>query len=140
METQPIEKLYENEHLTISYNREENWLEIDWLGFQTFDSIRSSCMIMLDYLKKHNCSKVLNDNSQVLGTWSEAADWGAEFWFPVMIDAGLRHFAWIYSPSTFGKLSADKTITLTNKDIFATFNNREEAIEWLHTIDKKVPY
>jgi hypothetical protein len=88
-------------------------------------------MVMLDLLEEHRCTKVLNDNTHVVGSWSEAAEWGAEFWFPAMMKAGLKHFAWIYSPEVFSKLSTDKTIDLSGQNIFGTFNDKEEASQWL---------
>jgi hypothetical protein len=123
--------LYKDDNIHIELNEEECWLEVDWTGLQTDDTVKRSCMIMLEILRDHKCSKVINDNSNVVGSWSEAVDWGAEVWFPAMMDAGLKHFAWVYSPSVFSRLSTDKTIDLTGKNIFKTFDDKQEAAQWL---------
>jgi hypothetical protein len=46
------------------------WLAVDWIGFQNYYSVKKGCLI----LKKNNYAKVLNNNTNVIGNWSEAAD------------------------------------------------------------------
>ncbi|MCH5687685.1 hypothetical protein LWM68_27505 [Niabella sp. W65] len=65
---------------------------------------------MLNLMQKNKCTRILNDNSLVKGNWSEASDWGASVWFPAMAAAGLKKFAWIYSPSTFSRIAANKSL------------------------------
>lgn len=93
-------------------------------------------MIMLDLLIKNNCSQVLNDNSKVMGNWSEASDWGAEYWFPAMTEAGLRKFAWIYSASAFSQMSANKSLENPPGALQTVFfHNRRDAEEWLSKVN-----
>ncbi|WP_295767454.1 PAS domain-containing sensor histidine kinase [uncultured Mucilaginibacter sp.] len=123
---------YKGNFITINYNEQMNWLDVNWLGYQNYDSVKKGCLIMLDLLRKNKCAKVLNDNTHVLGNWSEAADWGGEYWFPAMQEAGLKHFAWIYSPSTFSRLSAHKSIDITMGKVTAQFfDSLNEAKQWL---------
>ena len=90
---------------------------------------------MLDLMQKNKCTKVLNDNTHVLGNWSEASDWGAEFWFPAMQKAGLQHFAWIYSPSTFSRMAAHKSVDIMLGSITARFfTEKEAAVKWLQMV------
>ena len=74
-------------------------------------------MIILELLKKNNCSKVLNDNRHVKGTWSEASEWVSDEWFPQIEEAGLKYFAWIYSPSTFSRMATNKTMASVNSNV-----------------------
>ncbi|WP_158828165.1 PAS domain-containing sensor histidine kinase [Mucilaginibacter lacusdianchii] len=123
---------YIGNFITLRYNAEKHWIEADWLGYQNLESVQKGCLIMLDLLKKNNCSKVLNDNSGVKGNWSEASDWGSEFWFPAMQDGGLKDFAWIYSPSTFARMAAHKSVDIFFDRIRAQFfTAKDEAIAWL---------
>ncbi len=123
---------YSDRHVKIKYEEAEKYLEADWTGFQNLQSVQKGCMIMLDLLKKNKCSKVLNDNTHVLGNWSEAADWGGKIWFPQMQQAGLKYFAWIYSQSTFSKLSAHKSLDVMAGNITTQFFSEVmEAKEWL---------
>ena len=126
---------YSDSQITIQYNAEMKTLDVDWIGFQNYDSVKKGCLIMLDLLKKNNCAKVLNDNTHVLGNWSEAADWGGTVWFPEMQKAGLKFFAWIYSSSTFSKLAAHKSLDVMVGNITTQFfTNIDEAKLWLQNI------
>ena len=126
---------YSDSQITIVYNAEVRSLEVDWIGYQNFDSVKKGCLIMLDLLKKNNCSKVLNDNTNVLGNWSEASDWGGTVWFPEMQKAGLQFFAWIYSASTFSKLAAHKSLDVMLGNITTQFfTDIDEAKVWLENI------
>ena len=89
---------------------------------------------MLAFLKEKNCTKVLNDNRLVKGTWSFASDWVAQDWFPRMVEAGLQQFAWIYSPDVFSKFSTDKSTKNADGGIIMTFNDVEEGKAWLKSV------
>lgn len=125
---------YKGNFIDIRFNREAGWLEADWLGYQNLESVKKGCMIMLDMLTKNSCTKVLNDNSSVMGNWSEASDWGATYWFPAMKEAGLQHFAWIYSPSAFSRLAANKSIETEQASDIKFFQDKGAAAEWLRQL------
>ncbi|MEO6330284.1 MAG: PAS domain-containing sensor histidine kinase, partial [Ginsengibacter sp.] len=129
------ETYYHDARITIDYNPDNRCLEVDWTGFQNLASVKKGCLIMLDLLQKNKCTKVLNDNTHVLGNWSEAADWGGTVWFPEMQKAGLQFFAWIYSPSTFSKLAAHKSLDIVVGNIITQFfTDINDAKEWLENI------
>lgn len=123
---------YRADFISIKHNPEKGWLEADWLGYQTLETVQKGCMEMLDLVKKTAVNKILNDNSKVKGNWSEAADWGSEIWFPLMEQAGIKQFAWIQSPERFSQLAALKSIDLKNGEIDIHFcENKKEALDWL---------
>ncbi|MDB5112842.1 MAG: Two-component sensor histidine kinase, partial [Mucilaginibacter sp.] len=124
---------YRANHLTISYNQTHNRLDVDWIGFQDVASVKKGCMLMLDYLIKNHCDRVVNDNRHVLGNWSEAVDWVGNTWFPMMEKAGLRYFAHLLSPSTFSRLSAKKSIDMMAGIITTQyFTEIEQARKWIN--------
>ena len=126
--------LFAEKNIQIFYDDQEEWLYVNWVGFQTVTSVMAGCEKMLEYLKAYKCSKVLNDNSLVDGIWSGAARWGADSWFPRMREAGLEWFAWVYSPSVLSRLSTDKTLSLMEPDYIKTFDDPEKARNWLRTV------
>ena len=126
---------YTGNFVEIHYDAANHWIEANWLGYQNLESVKKGCMMMLDLMKKNKCSKVLNDNTYVLGNWSEASDWGAEFWFPTMQQAGLEYFAWIYAPVTFSRMAAHKSVDVMLGSITAQFfTEKEAAAEWLKSV------
>ncbi|WP_207535967.1 PAS domain-containing protein [Desertivirga arenae] len=129
---------YHDSSITIMYNDEAKRLDVDWTGFQDFDSVQAGCLKILRILKHHKVSKVLNDNTHVMGTWSEAAEWVGKEWFPMMEEAGLCYFAWVYSPSAFSKLSADKSVEVKLDGVITRFfNDIHAANKWLNSIAEK---
>ena len=123
---------YKSDFLELKYNADKQWIEADWLGYQSYDTVMHGCNVMLHLLQKNNCKQVMNDNSHVTGNWSEASDWVSESWFPAMKEAGLSQFAWIQSASTFSRMSANKSATTSSHDnSICFFNNREDAANWL---------
>jgi PAS domain S-box-containing protein len=123
---------YEGNFVTIRYMAEKQYLEVDWIGYQNYDSVVKGCHIILDIMQKCNCHSVLNDNTRVKGNWSEAADWGSEVWFPAMARAGLKKFAWIYSPSTFSRIASNKSVPPAYDSVqLAFFDDKAKALDWL---------
>lgn len=124
-----MESLLKSKNLEITYDPANKYMYCNWIGFQNKQSIMASGAIILDLLKKKGTSKVLNDNTLVTGPWQEAAEWTATVWFPDMIKAGLRHFAWVFSQNIFAELSAKKAMPAN--EIVKSFNGLEEARQWL---------
>jgi PAS domain S-box-containing protein len=126
------DEFYRDQHLTIRYNRERKRLEVDWTGFQDMASVQHGCMLMLEYLVKHQADRIVNDNTHVKGNWAEAVEWVGNTWFPMMEKAGLKYFAHIFSPSTFSALSAQKSIDIMAGIITTQyFTDVKLAGEWI---------
>jgi PAS domain S-box-containing protein len=126
---------YRDDSVALVYNPEAKRIEADWLGFQDLTSVKHGCMLMLDMLRENKAEKVLNDNRNVLGTWSEASDWAGSEWLPMMEKAGLKYFAWIFSASAFSQLSAKKSIDVMQGNIVTRFfTDVKLAEEWLDSL------
>ena len=94
----------------------------------------TGCEKILEALPMFRCSKVLNDNSNVVGIWTPSAAWVAEDWFPRMLIAGLKKFAWIYSPSAFSQISTNEVLRLLKGNkVIKTFDNVPAGMQWLMT-------
>ena len=125
---------YEGSFIQIRYQPDGDYIDVNWIGYQNYDSVVKGCEVMLDLMKKNSCNRVLNDNTLVKGNWSEASDWGAEVWFPAMAEAGLKKFAWIYSPSTFSRIAANKSLPSAYDAVqVAFFDDKAGAKDWLLT-------
>jgi len=124
---------YRDKHITINYNKTNNRLDVNWTGFQDLVSVQEGCMIMLEFLKNNKSDRIVNDNTHVLGNWSEATDWVGNIWFPLMGNAGLKYFAHIFSPSTFSQLAAIKSIDIMAGIITTQyFTEHSLAEEWVN--------
>ncbi len=123
-----------NSNIEILLNPSQHWIHANWIGFQNLGTIQFGCYKIRDFLKRHRCRKMINDNTCVLGTWSDAAEWVGQQAFPMLEREGLVYLAWIYSKSTFSQLSAEKShnAKLGNVEI-KFFDNIPEAEEWLQS-------
>jgi signal transduction histidine kinase len=127
---------YKDSTITIRYEKTSACLVVDWTGFQDLASVKAGCLKMLEMLGKNQCQKVMNDNSHVLGTWSEAAEWVGREWFTLMEKAGLKHFAWVLSPSTFSQMSAQKSIDVKEGAVITQFFTAySEAENWINKLN-----
>lgn len=128
------ELLYRDNHLAIEYNSSGDWLYVNWKGYHDYNSIVAGCEKLLALMKEHACYKILNDNTHVEGKWSSASKWVVEIWLPAMQEAGLKWFAWVYSPSILSRLSTDKTLKLADyPDFIKVYDELDLACDWLRT-------
>lgn len=126
-------RFYQDETITIGLNQQQ--LEVDWRGFHNLESVQQGCRRIQDILIRNKITKIRNDNRNVLGTWSEAAEWVGQEWMPLMEKEGLRYIAWINSPSSFSRLSAEKALDVAIGGIITRlFPDISSAQEWLDSL------
>lgn len=126
-------KFYEEEDCVVYWDDNEKWIYVDWRNIPSVETVKSGCEEILKLLLQKRGAKVLNDNRNVSGSWSAASQWVAEDWFPRMIKAGLKKFAWIQSKaSAMSQLSArDSSSKNKDTDVIHLFYGEMEAVSWL---------
>ncbi|MBC6991052.1 hypothetical protein [Hymenobacter sp. BT491] len=92
-------------YLSVERNREHNWVHAQWSGRQTLETIMAGGMTYVEMLQQEPCPKLLNDHRELVGRFTEANDWIAQVWTPLIIGAGLRYFAQVLAPGIYGQLS-----------------------------------
>lgn len=128
------EILFRDTYVAIELNPKDNWIYVNWRGYQNYESVLAGCEKIREFMNATACYRILNDNTQVEGQWSSAAKWVAETWFPALRQDGLQCFAWVYSSSILSRLSSDKTLKHANQpDYIHTFDDIEAAQDWLRT-------
>jgi hypothetical protein len=125
-----MEPLHHTEIIEVRYDPESKILHCRWRGKQTTEGIQKAAAIILKITQERKIEKILNDNSAVIGSWQDAAGWAAKEWFPNMIAAGLRHFAWILPTNIFAELSVKRAMA-GMEDVVMTFDDYDKAYEWL---------
>lgn len=129
-----LELLYDKSHLTLSYDADNFLLISDWKGTQSEDDIKSGGIAIVEALKSKGCAKVLNDNRSVTGAWSGGVEWTSKVWTPMMIEAGLQFFAWVYPPAVYTQMSANRAINKMEdpyRDRFVKFDDWNKARDWI---------
>jgi hypothetical protein len=132
------EILYESKNLIIGYDSDEGWMYTDWIGYQSAGDIKSGGEKMIECLKAAKATKVLNDNTHIPGMWGGAAEWAGTDWLPRMVEAGLEHFAWVYSPSVLSRISASSAIKAGGEHAegrIRMFFDMDSAKRWLRSVE-----
>jgi hypothetical protein len=121
--------------LTAERNREEGWIHARWSGVQTLDTVMTGGLAYVDMLREEPCAKLLNDHSELVGRFTEANDWIAQVWTPLILQAGLRYFAHVLSPGIFGQMSInDLHQRIEGVFELRMFGNLDEAKDWLRSV------
>ncbi|NEM98770.1 hypothetical protein [Pontibacter burrus] len=135
-----MEHILQHEHLSTPATADflklyrcsnEQILFADWSGVLDAGRARLGCTTILDTLKEHKFSKILNNNTRVTGHYPGAIEWVGKVWFPEMNALGIRYFAWVYSPAFYTQIGIDEIISLSSKVEIQTFYDVLEAWQWL---------
>lgn len=129
-----MELLYEHKHGKIFDDKENKRLFTRWRGYQNTDSIQSMGLEMVELLKEKGYDQVLNCNGHVKGFFNQMDNWIMDTWVPLMIQAGLKNFAWILSPDEFSRSSAAQMVDKDEEHLLFKFNTLKEGEEWLNHI------
>lgn len=127
-----MEIFYEEDDVSVFWDETNGWIHVDWRNIPSDTSVKKGCEEMLTLLSQKKCARVLNDNRNVIGPWNTAAQWVAEEWFPRMLSAGLKKFAWIQSPNVLSKFAArQSTARNQDTDMIRLFDDEGSAVSWL---------
>lgn len=124
-----MELLYEASNIIIGRDPETNILICTWIGPQNEKSLKQAGAKMQELFIEYKCTKILNDNSQVVGTWNHSTQWAANEWFPQMIELGLKKFAWVLAIDVYAQISAYRVSP--GIEIVKNFISKEDAMKWL---------
>ncbi|MDW7692629.1 hypothetical protein R9C00_12160 [Flammeovirgaceae bacterium SG7u.111] len=121
--------LINKKNVKVEYFEDKGYIYVKWIGFQSTEKVIESGKEILAVFRTTKCSKVINDNRLVTGPWSKASDWVEKEWFPQMISAGMKKFAWIFPDNVFAELSASKAMPDTG--MVKKFDEYKSAENWL---------
>ncbi|MFD2515941.1 STAS/SEC14 domain-containing protein [Pontibacter locisalis] len=117
--------------ITIEADTENKWVHTNWVGYLTQENIRAGALAYTSMVKEHGFSCVLNDTSEVLGTWDHSLDWVVNEWSSQAATAGIKHFALITTPESFAGATASN-FSSTNKAFeVKIFADAPTAEAWL---------
>lgn len=135
-----LQKLYHRDFVEISFDASNRWIHADWKGYQSDDSVKEGCELILEALTRFDASRVFNDNRRVVGIWTGVAEWIARDWFPRMRAAGMKKLALVYSPSRLSQISADAAMLQFDPEgrVVAGFFAETAATSWLTSPDSAI--
>lgn len=108
------------------------YIYAQWFGVQSVETVKEGCNKMLDIMKETPCTKLLNSNKEVIGSWDMAIDWVQHEWAPKMRAAGMQYIAQVIPTSIYATLTIESLIQKIDNDFeIRTFDEIEDAEAWL---------
>lgn len=119
-------------YATLTYEKENNQIFLDWNGFLSVELVKSGSEELLELIKKTKANKVLVDNRKVTGPWQAANEWYQTDWNPRAAKEGLTDMAVIMSDNIFTQLSL-QGFTKVTQGVYqvGVFNSEPSARNWL---------
>ena len=125
------ETLFKEPYSTITHDSSLQLIIIISQGYQTFEQIKHAFNHALQAIKAKKATKILVDNTEVKGTFTQATEWVASSFIPEVIKAGVTLVASIPSQDVFGKYAGTQTLSKINGVSLQRFSHRQQALEWL---------
>lgn len=128
---QELTNAFDKVFITINTDQENRWVHTNWVGYLTEENIRAGAQAYTQAVKEAGFSCVLNDSTQIVGSWNHSLDWVLNEWAPQAAAAGIRHFAIIITPESFADATAKAFYSSIKAFEVRRFADRTEAENWL---------
>ncbi len=128
---QELKNAFGRVFLTIEVDHKNKWVFVDWMGYLTEDNVKTGATAYIEALSKAGFHCVLNDTRLILGGWDHSLGWVLNEWAPKAARAGLKHFAMITTPETFGESTASTFYAKLKSFQAKVFDDKTRAEEWL---------
>lgn len=107
------------------------FLYFNWIGYVSVEQIKTAASWLLEAVVNKGVHNLINDNRQLMGTWTQAIRWLADEFIPRAVAIGLRRIAYIYSPQASARYSVDKFLEENDMYVAQTFEHYDEAERWI---------
>jgi len=119
---------------TLTYEEAEGWLRATWRGHVDAAEAMRGAENYLAHAGAFQCAYLLNDNTDLQGSWFDSVEWLQRAWLPQAFQLGLRYIAHVVQADTHADV-----LTLTfpplvrNVVELQLFHHVGEAQEWLRS-------
>jgi hypothetical protein len=134
-----VEKMQESQVYKIYYDRENDWITMDWKGYATSREFRAGTERMLEELIRHKATRVFGNIRDMVLISQDDQNWLVEEFLPRAIELGMQHTALVTPVHYFNKVAVESVAYKMEKEKLSIqfFQSVEEAQAWLR--DRKVP-
>jgi hypothetical protein len=134
-----INLLTETPGVSISYDATNHWLYLDWHGDLNLSMVQESCLAIAQCFLSRNCTRILNDNTNVNSITPDVGTWLANDYMPYVQLAGVEYMAWVYSPGIDIQCCTNVALYNISTPVVALFSDIASAYSWLCVVKFKAP-
>lgn len=109
----------------------EDYIYANWKGYVTVFQVKEGCQAILEHMTNTGIHKLINDNRELKGTWTQAIRWLDNVFMPQFINIGLEKIAFIYSNDNSARYSLDRFLEVNDQYVAQTFENLRLAENWI---------
>jgi hypothetical protein len=131
------ETCFESKAIHISYNKQKNFIHVEWKGFASNSEYLEILTKQLQLTIQKQADKILYDLRKMAVVSTENQKYTNEVYFPQMAQAGSKYAAIVIPENIFGQASVNSILGKKNEALFEAklFNNHQAAIEWLSQVN-----
>ncbi|RNI25923.1 STAS/SEC14 domain-containing protein [Rufibacter latericius] len=123
-------------YLTIEEDSKNRLIYVNWMGYLTEENVKTGAKAYTQALAEAGFNCVLNDTRLIIGSWDHSMDWVLNDWAPNAAKAGLKRFAMLANPESFGESSASTFLKELKSFDAKSFANLDKAKQWLREFYK----
>lgn len=120
---------------TVAHDAEVPCVTMTWQGYATSQTFREANEQIVNLIARHKTAKMLADVKYFVLIGAEDQNWLAGDWIPRAMAAGLTTVAMVTPIFHFNRIAIDSVVGKLDPARLTVqfFNDRKEALEWLHT-------
>ncbi|MGI4835430.1 MAG: STAS/SEC14 domain-containing protein [Janthinobacterium lividum] len=117
--------------VSVYFDSWNNWLYVEWEGEITLPVAQQACVNLAHCVLKRPYARVLNNNSSMTSVGLEVGAWLALHFMPHLHLAGVKHMAWVCSPTLAGQNLVQTIMNWLPRLEATLFTDMEDAVHWL---------
>ncbi|WP_233164534.1 PAS domain-containing protein [Pedobacter sp. ASV28] len=118
--------------INIHFDTDHQCLLVKWVGYFDSSNQKKNFYQIYEAMKTHQCSKVISDETQAVGSGINCIKWLVKYGFPLLYKTHLSHFVRIISQNEFAKLNALAVNKHLNTSFtIKIFTTHKSALEWI---------
>jgi len=131
-----LKKVFGDVYFRARFMPDNAFINAQWQGVQSVETVKQGGYKLIEMIKESGCTKLLNSNKNVIGSWDMALEWAENEWTPQIKAAGLRYLAQVIPSSIYASMTIESLIqSIDNEFEIRTFDNDESAEAWLRSVN-----
>jgi hypothetical protein len=119
---------------TLTYEEADGWLRATWRGYVDAAEALRGAENYLAHAGPFQCAYLLNDNTDLQGSWFDSVEWLEQVWLPQALQRGLQYVAHVVQADTRTDiLTLTFPAPLVGVLELQLFHQVAEAEEWLRS-------